>query len=47
MKIHSQYCQVCRKITMFVRKLINPSDPNCTKIIDNCFDCNNHFKITE
>ena len=45
MRFHAQYCNNCKSKTLFVEKLINPSDCNCTEIEDICQQCNYSFTV--
>ena len=47
MKFHAQYCEICRKETLFLEKLVNPSDGYCTEMEDICQKCKNAFFIKE
>lgn len=47
MKFHAQYCGVCRKETMFIEKLVDPIDDNCSEMENVCLTCNNKFFVKE
>ncbi len=43
MRFHKQYCFTCKKDTLFLEKLINPSDPNCDEIENKCEKCKSKY----
>ena len=47
MRFHAQYCNVCESKTLFLEKLVNPSDADCTEMEDICQTCNSAFFVKE
>jgi ribosomal protein L33 len=47
MKFHAQYCGICKNKTLFLEKLVDPSDVYCTEMEDKCQICNTQFYIKE
>lgn len=39
MRFHKKHCYQCGTETLFLEKLINPQDVNCTKMEDVCQNC--------
>lgn len=47
MKFYKCFCERCNQQTLFLEKLINPQDPNCSEIENICQVCNNNFSEKE
>ena len=47
MRFHAQYCQVCKTEKLFLEKLTDVQDPNCSEMEDVCITCKNKFYIKE
>lgn len=45
MRFHAQYCEICKRETLFLEKLVNVQDPNCSEMEDVCQKCKNKFFI--
>lgn len=47
MKLHGEYCEMCKKDTFFVRRLIDPTNGKCNTIVDVCTECNTTFNVKQ
>lgn len=47
MRFHKQYCEICNSEKLFLEKLRDCQDPNCSEMEDICQACKNKFYIKE
>lgn len=47
LRFHKRYCDECRRETLFLEKLIKPSDPDCTEEEDICQSCKTIYQCKD